>query len=676
MKLTILKSTITKYDRGNPHRIPQHSLRYPFRSLCRKLRQQTTLAAVGTLLCAASTVCAQSRAVTAPSTNSATFRWAGTSNRIYVEGGGSATLNDIKAALPNVPLDLVDPVKKIWLLRANLVIAEGTKLVLHGTSIGGDINEFRLQSANSSAAESFVIVMADWGFLDIKSTKITSWDPAANGPDTEYQALGRASVRVRSRLAPDGITPLESRMDIVDSEVSYLGYDAAESYGLTWKVLGAHPDPAKSIFDYVNVYGDVINSHLHDNLFGIYTFGAYGSQWLNNEVDHNAGYGIDPHDDSDHLLIEGNNVHHNGIGNLHNASGTPRGLHGIIASRRCDNVVIRNNHSWANAGNGIMLHRHCDNSVIENNETYRNADSGIAIFDTDRTVIRNNLILSNSHAGIRFSVGASDNTAEHNEIGFSGTNGIYFFAGTDLPEPDDNDPVVSARPRRNTVKSNFIHDCGAEGLKWTGADDTEILDNKFQANRAGMRFEEGKGNFLDSNLVPADLVLRSVGSPASPASTYVKNQPFTRVNLGSYSSVSFVDDDGAIFDALEADTTTTVGSAGSTMTLPASSINTLFTVVTRDFQVASAATVRINPTVWNLNGDRSKEWTTQTATASVSVRYAIGDLAPGTRYAITKGKKHAALTATSDSSGHLTFTDTPGTSGPVQYVVRPASGRH
>src|SRR5580765_7161610 len=87
MKLTLLKSTITKYDRGNPYRIPQHSRRYPFRSLCRKLRQQTTLAAVGTLVCAAPTVCAQSRAVTAPSTNGTTFRWAGTSNRIYVEGG-------------------------------------------------------------------------------------------------------------------------------------------------------------------------------------------------------------------------------------------------------------------------------------------------------------------------------------------------------------------------------------------------------------------------------------------------------------------------------------------------------------------------------------------------------------------------------------------------------------
>src|SRR5580765_4028666 len=67
----------------------------------------------------------------------ATFRFASTSNRIYVESGGSATLSDIKAALPNAPLDLVDPANGVWLLRANLFIADGSVIVLPGTAIGG-----------------------------------------------------------------------------------------------------------------------------------------------------------------------------------------------------------------------------------------------------------------------------------------------------------------------------------------------------------------------------------------------------------------------------------------------------------------------------------------------------------------------------------------------------------
>src|SRR6266536_1653323 len=307
-----------------------------------------------------------------------TARWASTSNRIYVENGGAVTLSDIKGLLPKAQLDLVDPVNGVWLLRADLWIKDGIALMIHGTAAGGDVNELRLKGDNSSKAGSFVSITADWGTIDIQGTKIISWDTAASRPDTEYQTNGRAFMRVRSSLAADGVTPLESRMNIVDSDIGYLGYEAAESYGLAWKVVGVHPDPAKSIFDYVKVRGDIMNSHIHNNYFGVYTFGAYGSKWLNNEVDHNAGYGLDPHDDSDSLLIDGNDVHHNGIGHLRNHEGNPRGLHGIIASRRCDHLIIRNNRSWANAGNGIMLHRHCDDSIVEENQAFLNGDSGVA----------------------------------------------------------------------------------------------------------------------------------------------------------------------------------------------------------------------------------------------------------------------------------------------------------
>src|SRR5256885_10895556 len=89
----------------------------------------------------------------------ASFHYASSSNRIYVEGGGSATLSDIKAALPNAPLDLV--ANGVWLLRANLFITDGSVMVFHGTAIGGDVNEFRLQSNNSSTPGSFVSVTAD-----------------------------------------------------------------------------------------------------------------------------------------------------------------------------------------------------------------------------------------------------------------------------------------------------------------------------------------------------------------------------------------------------------------------------------------------------------------------------------------------------------------------------------
>src|SRR5216117_2521006 len=111
----------------------------------------------------------------APGAFGATFRWSSALNRIYVEGGGPATLSNLKAALTNAPLDLVDPSKKIWLLGADVLLRDGCALVLHGSGAGGDVNELRLLSLNS-ATGSVVSVTADWGTIDIDSTKITSWD--------------------------------------------------------------------------------------------------------------------------------------------------------------------------------------------------------------------------------------------------------------------------------------------------------------------------------------------------------------------------------------------------------------------------------------------------------------------------------------------------------------------
>ena len=55
-------------------------------------------------------------------------------------------------------------------------------------------------------------------------------------------------------------------MERQDSDVSYLGYYSSEAYGLTWKVSGTLND--------VSVYGNIINSHIHHNYFGVYTYGA------------------------------------------------------------------------------------------------------------------------------------------------------------------------------------------------------------------------------------------------------------------------------------------------------------------------------------------------------------------------------------------------------------------
>ena len=78
----------------------------------------------------------------------------------------------------------------------------------------------------------------------------------------------------------------------------------------------------------MNVYGNIYDSNIHHNNFGVYTYGHQQGDWRRNQMHDNSGYGFDPHDDSDFLTIHDNEVYDNGY-------------HGIIASKRCNGVSIQ-----------------------------------------------------------------------------------------------------------------------------------------------------------------------------------------------------------------------------------------------------------------------------------------------------------------------------------------------
>jgi hypothetical protein len=243
----------------------------------------------------------------APGAAGAIFSYAPNVNTIYVSGGGSATLSNIKAALPGAPLEMVDPTSQIWLLRANLVVQNGSTLVLHGSAAGGDVNELRLLSINSvTACDCAVSIKTDWGNLDINGARITSWDTVGGAPNMNTLGFGRASILALSSLSTNGITAQNSRMDITNGEICNLGGGTnSDYYGLVWKVTGLDPNPATNIYG-VQVYGQVVNSLLHDNYIGAYTVGAHGMLWLSNQFYNNAKYGLDLEDFSDKAQIQGN----------------------------------------------------------------------------------------------------------------------------------------------------------------------------------------------------------------------------------------------------------------------------------------------------------------------------------------------------------------------------------
>lgn len=577
----------------------------------------------------------------------ATYRNATSSNRIYIEGGGIATLGALKAALPKAPLTLVDPAAGIWQLDANLLIEDGTLLQLHGTAAGGDVNELRLRSV----AGSFIEITADYGSISMRNTKVKSWDAAANGPDTNI-ADGRAFIRVRSRLASDGVAALESRMDVVDSEISYLGYSGAESYGLVWKVLGS-PTSVPDLYDRVQVRGDILDSFIHHNYFGVYTFGHQGGHWAGNEVANNVEYGIDPHDDSDALLIENNYVHHNGN-------------HGIIASKRCDHAVIRNNRSWDNVGNGIMLHRSSDDGLVEGNDLRRNGDSGVAIFATNRSTIRNNVILDNAKGGLRFSMGANDSYVENNEIAGSGQFGLYFYIGTDVPEPGSD-----GRNRRNTFVDNLIRDgIGPEAIKATDADESRFIGNRFVGTGLVLRFLRSAGTEMMENTIPRDAVVRLSGSSSVTSDAYFETQPFLRLAFDSPAKAVFGDAAHSVFDVPESIASIDDGQR-STMTLLPEQTGVDTQVYTRKMTaVPNLGRTEVKVTQWLTSGTRAKGWTGRVTSASAKVNYTVGDLLPGTSYLVAAaGTPIGSFIA--DAQGRIAFTYAPGSTASRAFTLAP-----
>lgn len=202
-----------------------------------------------------------------------------------------------------------------WLLESELHIRNGSSFYCRGQDIGGDCDELRIRSMGST---DFHEVRGHGGNLYFRNTVVTSWNTTSQVPQDDYK-FGRSFINCVSEKKSDetcigkAVNDFgECRMDIINSEMGYLGWKDSESYGLTWKVRGFCKDKSNlDVFDTTNVYGDIKNSDIHHMYYGMYSYGHQGGVWTNNKMHDNHQYGFDPHDDSDYLTISGNEVYDN-----------------------------------------------------------------------------------------------------------------------------------------------------------------------------------------------------------------------------------------------------------------------------------------------------------------------------------------------------------------------------
>jgi parallel beta-helix repeat protein len=571
---------------------------------------------------------------------------------IHLEGcGQSFRLPDIAAAgIGADKLELVDPANKVWLLKVKLKVEEGATLVVAGGT-GGDANWLRLLSTPAMG----IWLRADNGNLRFQNTKITSWDPARNAPDTDPSVAsdgsgGRSYVAARSVLMKGRPTtpptacgvnggsqePYEGRMDIANSELSYLGYYAGESYGVSWKVYYKvnaadptdAPPPGRQLYTMVDIFGNVSNSSFHHNYFGSYTFGAYCMNWSGNTFANNVMYGLDPHDDSDYLTIAGNVFHDNGT-------------HGVICSIECDHLVIRNNQSYGNE-HGIMLHRNTNGAIVEGNISRDNRGAGIAIFDSHDAVVRNNTVSNNGESAVRLSVGSSGNLIENNTLtglAASGTGPgyvIYTYKGSDPPTAGDGQP-----------KNNIFR------------------NNRLTAYKSPlMKLGDATGNLFEGNTFAGTIANLSLLN--APSNT-LRNSPIGQrfqIALDSASGLALEDTRGAVWQLGRAGLETTVMPAGASLQLTPANAGPSLAVTTLDLTVRPQnGAVVVSTIAW---APPARAWSERSTTTTGTVAHQLGALAPGACYAISANNRTIG-SYRSDSSGHIAFGYGGGYGAPVQF---------
>lgn len=320
-------------------------------------------------------------------------------NVVYLEGSGSAvSIGELLTTLTAAYGDAVATEQEpgVWLLKASISVGRDVTLYFDGT----DVRWLKLYSAN----DYFTWIASFDGSMHIENVKISSWDPASESYDVTTTD-GRSFILARN----------SGRMDIMNAELAYLGYTSYGEYGrgypfggvygVSWKIEGG-------TFNKKIMAGNVTDSRIHHNQFGIYTFGTTGQVMRGNHVYNQIDYGFDPHDDSNHMIIEHNYAYDNGN-------------HGIITSKRCFKNIIAHNTSSNNRLHGIMLDQDSNESIIRENQLYGNTD-GFVAYDSHGNYVFENDIHTNAKSGVRLNVMSSKNFVFQNTI-TDNAKGAYLY---------------------------------------------------------------------------------------------------------------------------------------------------------------------------------------------------------------------------------------------------------
>ena len=238
----------------------------------------------------------------------------------------------------------------------------------------------------------------------------------------------------------------------------------------------------------ITLDGNRANNDPHMKIDGYFSGGVPGGTitahditLLRMEVKNCSGYGFDPHERTERLLIDSCVSHGNG-------------KDGFVADYIIDGEY-RNNVAYNNDRHGFNITTTSNDFIIHNNEAYDNGSTGAVVqrgnFDIPtpfNVVIRDNYFHGNQREGILVQLGENV-LIENNRVEGSGRAGIRIFGGDNV-----------------TVKDNIVHNSSqsADG----GYSDIVIKQYVDKPAITGLTFGS-HNNLITGNTITADGSIRS-----------------------------------------------------------------------------------------------------------------------------------------------------------------------
>ena len=278
------------------------------------------------------------------------------------------------------------------------------------------------------------------------------------------------------------------KMDILNSEIAYLGRDVSGEHGL----------------DYYGSDGSLIqNNNIHHNWRAFYSSGVGGITFTKNVVHDNLQYGVDPHSGTHDMRITYNKVYNNN--------------HGIICSVMCYNMHIENNELYNNQRDGIFLDAGSHHSTIANNKIY-NEDEGIQLPSLSYSEVFGNTITTSNYGIVIYTQLGSVFDGD-DRCGSIGCVSIKNNIHDNTIKVSKAGIIIKGGASSNTIYSNFMSGNSEYGIIVDGSTTkanlfkyNHISNSKYGVGLNNNKDSVFKRNYFDTAISSGEYTLRSTST--------------------------------------------------------------------------------------------------------------------------------------------------------------------